>query len=120
MKYLKFGIIISLLCSCEWHTKPYIQHELEFKKIADGCQAKEGMSMTSNTNGERFELEECLDADFNKDKMVVERKNDTVLVSFRNEGKTKASFALTIDIDTYPTYNYLTVGSNTYQVVHRN
>ena len=119
MKYLKFGMIIclSMLFSCEWSTKPYIEHELEYKKIGEGCRVKEGFKITSNTNGERYELEECLDEDFNKDKLVVERKSDTVVISYKDEKKAKASFALTIDIDTYPRYNYITIGSGTYQVV---
>ena len=110
-------VFIMLLSSCEWSTKPYIEHELDFKKIGDDCQVKEGFRITSNTNGERYELEQCLDIDFNKNKMVVERKSDTVLISFKDEGKKKASFSLTIDIDTYPRYNYLTIGSETYQIV---
>ena len=47
----------------------------------------------------------------------MERKTDTVVIRFKEEGKAKAMFALTIDVDTYPRYNFLTIGPNTYRII---
>ncbi len=107
--------LVVLTVSCEWSTKPYLEHEMEFKKIASNCAESE-MKMTSNTNGERYVVKECLDEDFNKEKMTVERRGDSVVIDFRNTSSKKGFFEVTIDIDTYPRYKYLILGENTYVI----
>lgn len=106
------------LFSCDASTKPYIEHEVTYKKIADDCaRASDQFKMTSNTNGERYILQQCLDADFDKTKMNVERKGDTVVIGFKSTLQQKSLLELTIDIDTYPRYNFLTINENTFSII---
>jgi hypothetical protein len=108
----------SMLIACDASTKPYIQNELSYKKLGNDCSGKTGsFNMNSNTNGERYVIQECVDADFDKSKLLVDRKGDTVVIGFKSSGQQKALFELTIDVDTYPAYHFLTIGENTYTVV---
>ena len=110
--------LIAMYCfSCK--TKPFIKHELDYKKISDGCSGKDPMiKMNSNLNGERYEFEECLDYDFDGKKISVARRGDTVVVSFSKAQQKKARvlFSITLDIDSYPRYNYMTISDNTFPI----
>ena len=110
--------LIAMYCfSCK--TKPFIKHELDYKKISDECSGKDPMiKMNSNLNGERYEFEECLDYDFDGKKISVARRGDTVVVSFSKAQQKKARvlFSITLDIDSYPRYNYMTISDNTFPI----
>lgn len=73
--------------------------------------------MVANINGERYEFEECLPADFSTDRMTTSRQGDTVLVQFAKAGAKKALYKMTLDIDSYPRYHFITIGNNTFEVV---
>lgn len=114
---MKYGLFALLLILASCNSEPFVKHEVSFKKIADGCDnMPRPFRMVSNIGGERFEFTECLSADFDKTKMNVTREGDTVNIQFPNGNGNKAMFELTVDIDSYPKYNYLTVGSMTYQI----
>src|SRR5215831_18084741 len=97
-KIFPFLLIISIT-SCK--TKPYVKHSLSFEKVSDNCgQLSPGISMNSNLNGERYELQSCLDADFKKDQVTSFQPNDTtVLIKFERRNSNQALYKLTIDLD---------------------
>src|SRR4051812_11146552 len=106
-----------VLVACDASTKPYLQHELSSKKLGDDCARRdEKFSMVSNTNGERYVLQECMNETFRKEDVMVKRKGDTVSIQFERQGTGQALYELTIDIDTYPQYAFLTIGNNTYHI----
>ena len=105
-----------LIPACE--SQPYLKHKLSFEKVAADCsQMSMGFRMNSNLNGERYEFQRCLDDDFSKEKFRSERKGDTVVLIFERTAGKQALFDLTIDIDTYPRYNFLTIDGNTFPIL---
>jgi hypothetical protein len=116
----KLALVLSIvfITGCDASTKPYIEHELSYKKLGDDCSGQsDKFSMASNTNGERYILQECLNSGFKKEDLLVQRKGDTVVIDFRRDDKGNALYELTIDVDTYPQYKFLTIGENTFTVV---
>jgi hypothetical protein len=120
LRILTFILLCWLMTGCTASTQPYLHHELSFSK-AGSCAQNEGkFSMNSNTNGERYEFQQCLDAGFSKDRLLVSRKGDTVVVAFKDNGQAQALFNLTLDIDTYPRYHFLTIGETTFPIIPAN
>src|SRR5580765_287761 len=99
------GLLLYAAISC--NRKPFVDHKLKFEKISDNCEnLKPSFRMVSNVAGERYEFEKCLDANFTKDMMKVSRQGDTVLVQFPKTGDHKVLNKITLDIDSYPRYNF--------------
>jgi len=96
-------------------TKPFVKHSLEFEKISDNCNVMmPGISMNSNLNGERFEFQSCLDADFKKEQVTSTQPNDTtVIIKFERKNSVRALYKLTIDLDAYPRYHLLVLDGDT-------
>ena len=115
MKYI-FPLSILIFCvSCK--TSPYIKASLDFKKISDNCAGLDpAFSMNSNTNGERFEFEDCLVSNFDGKNFATERKGDTILIQLPRKGDSHSLFKLTLDLDAYPQYQFITIGENTYMI----
>ncbi|MEO5563842.1 MAG: hypothetical protein ABIR18_10415 [Chitinophagaceae bacterium] len=112
-------VIFFLLCSfvaCE--RKPYVNHKMEFEKVSDNCSEQQSyFRLNSNFGGERYEFEKCLPVDFKKDQLNSERKGDTVVVRFPKAPATQgAVYHITLDIDSYPRYNFLTIDDDTYAI----
>ena len=115
---LALFLLTGFVMGCDASTKPYIEHELSYKKLGNDCSGQsDKFSMASNTNGERYVLQECLNIGFKKEDLLVQRKGDTVVIDFKRDGAGNALFELTIDVDTYPQYKFLTIGENTFTVV---
>src|SRR2546428_7417418 len=94
------------IVSCNTKTKPYLKHKLELKKMSDNCAgADEKIRSEGNINGERYEFNKCVNANFKEDDLIVERKGDTVSVQFKERGNQKAEYHFIVDINTYPRYN---------------
>jgi hypothetical protein len=73
--------------------------------------------MNSNFGGERYEFEKCLPVDFNEKQVSSERRGDTVLVRFKpSAAASRRIFKITLDIDSYPLYKFLTVDEDTYTI----
>lgn len=112
----KLSILLLLMAfaiSCK--TKPHISFKLKADKVADGCNGISGaFRMESNFAGERFEWEACLPAGQEKDALKLERKGDTVVVHTLPPGTNPARYNITLDVDVYPAYHFITVGDNTY------
>jgi len=100
---------------------PFVDHKLKFEKISENCDnLKPSFRMVSNVAGERFEFEKCLATDFSKDQMKVSRQGDTVLVEFQKPAAQKVLYKITLDIDSYPRYNFITVDNETFNVIPSN
>ena len=62
-------------------------------------------------------LKKCLPADFNKDQLTTEHSGDTIYVHFKtNSSSSDKVYHLTLDIDSYPRYKYLTIDDDTYAI----
>jgi hypothetical protein len=108
-----FLLIISAIISC--NRKPFVDHKLKFEKISDNCQnLQPSFRVVSNIAGERYEFEKCLDPAFAKDMMKVSRQGDTVLVEFPKPEKQAVLYKITLDIDSYPRYSFITVDDDTF------
>jgi len=101
--------------------KPFVDHKLKFEKISDNCEnLKPSFRMVSNVAGERYEFEKCLDANFTKDMIKVSRQGDTVLVQFPKNSGHGVLNKITLDIDSYPRYNFITIDDQTIDVIPSN
>jgi hypothetical protein len=116
-------LLLSLLAvsiymmSCD--RKPFVEHKLKFEKVADDCKEQQGyFRMNSNFGGERYEFEKCLPADFSDEQLSSERQGDTVLVKFKkaSAGPTNKVYHITLDIDSYPAYHFVTIDGDTYSI----
>ena len=79
MRYTVIVLFITLLASC---SNSFINHELKAERIGECTQQPSPVKMISNINGERYEFEYCLDEGFDGEKYLVERKGDSLIVSF--------------------------------------
>jgi hypothetical protein len=110
-------IIISLLIVISCNRKPFVDHKLKFERLSDNCQnLRPSFRVVSNIAGERYEFEKCLSSDFTKDMMNVSRQGDTVLVQFQKPATQSTLYKITLDIDSYPKYNFITVDGETFIV----
>lgn len=118
MKPIPAIVMIAVIGFIACERKPYVEHKLKFEKVSDDCAEQQSyFRMLSNFGGERYEFEKCLPADFTREQLVSERRGDTILISFKNEtGPGGKVYHLTLDIDSYPRYNYLTVGEEIYSI----
>jgi hypothetical protein len=113
-----FLIVLAFLFLVACDRKPFVEQKLKFEKVSDGCSTTpQAFNMTSNFGGERYEFDRCLSADFAKEQMTVTRQGDTVVVKFKKPETAKAIFKITLDIDSYPKYNFLTIDEDTYAIV---
>jgi len=104
MKIIPFVAIVALLASCE--AKPYINSELKSEKLGACSQEESQYKVSANTDGERYEFEDCLSADFtDKDYSIVRQNEDTLIVSFPKKGSTL--YKITLDINAYPKYHHI-------------
>lgn len=117
MKIQTILILSLILLGCE--TKPFLKHELKFSKVKENCVGiSPAFRMNSNLNGERYEFQRCLDADFTKEGMESMRQGDTVVIRFKTTaGKAKATYDIILDIDSYPRYNFLTIDGETFPII---
>lgn len=121
VRWIRMLIIFLLLAVIACNRKPFVDHKLKFEKISDNCEnLKPSFRMVSNVAGERYEFEKCLSANFTKDMMKISRQSDTVLVEFPQTGSQKLLYKITLDIDSYPKYNFITVDGETFNVIPSN
>jgi hypothetical protein len=121
MKFFFLITTIIFLTGCD--RKPFVEHKLKFEKMNASCEKiSPAFKMTSNFGGERFEFEKCLPADFTKEQMTSSRQGDTVVVKFKHPeaGKSGDAFRITLDIDSYPKYSYITIDNDTYVIIPSN
>ena len=110
-----FLVIVMIACN----RKPFVNHKLKLEQVSEDCREQQSYFRSiSNIAGERYEFEKCLPAAFNKDNIKTERKGDTVVVNF---DRTQASgrpvvYKVTLDIDSYPIYKFLTIDDQTFMM----
>ncbi|HMU47082.1 MAG TPA: hypothetical protein PKC72_11990 [Chitinophagaceae bacterium] len=117
MRYiLLIAVLFFLMISCK--TKPFLKHKIEFEKLSDNCDAiDKSFGMNSNINGERYEFQECLDADFSKEKFSSVRQGDTVVLKFERSASPQVLYKIIVDIDSYPRYSFVTIDGETFTIV---
>ncbi len=109
---------IGFLASCDVGHDPYLKYEVELKKVADNCSGISGsFNMNSNIIGERYVFQECLPAIAGKENVLVSRSGDTVIIKFDKSAGAVNLYDLTVDINTKPRYNWLTIGNNTFPII---
>jgi hypothetical protein len=114
----KIIVFLVLLVVIACNRKPFVTHKVEFNKVADDCSDQQSaFKMNSNFGGERFEFEKCLPANLQKDQVTSTRQGDTVLVHFPQPATSgNVVYHITIDIDSYPEYHFITIGQDTYMI----
>jgi hypothetical protein len=108
MKYISLFLFAAIVCSCN-NNEGFVNHKLEYKKSGACTEGEKTINMTSNIAGERYEFESCLNANFAGDAYTVERKNDSLVVSFQRVDGDKAAFNIILDIDAFPVYDYIVI-----------
>ncbi len=120
MRIHLFGLFLSIsafMAGCD--RKPFVEHKVDLVNKNESCsQVQPSFRMISNFGGERFEFEKCLPADYKESAITTGREGDTVVVQFNAPaGGTSQRYAVTLDIDSYPRYQYITIDQDTYMVV---
>ena len=114
-KAIFIGLLFFICANC--NSEPYAKHKLKTEKLPGDCnKLNPYFRLVSNIGGERFEFEKCLDAAFNENSMKVLRQGDTVVVSFEQPAGKTSLYKVTLDIDSYPRYNFITVDGETFIV----
>ena len=119
MNKLAIFLVMIMVVGC--NRKPFVNHKLKFEKISDNCEnLKPSFRMVSNVAGERYEFEKCLGANFTKDMMTVTREGNTVVVQFQQPAREAVLYKITLDIDSYPKYDFITVDGESFNVIPSN
>jgi hypothetical protein len=113
MKYISTAIII-LFSSC---SSSFINHQLKAERIGDCTPEQTAVKMNSNINGERYEFNYCLQDGYTGKDYKVERKGDSLIVSFPAATAKKAMYKLTLDIDAKPAYHHIILGDKELEIV---
>jgi len=113
------SLLMILIFAC--NRKSFVNHKLKFEKISENCEnLKPSFRMVSNVAGERYEFEKCLATNFSKDQINVSRQGDTVLIMFEKPQTQVLLYKITLDIDSYPRYNFITIDDETFNVIPSN
>ncbi len=117
MKIVLFFIGVLSLVSCG--DEEYFKTNIKLSKLAAGCADKEThFAMESNINGERYNFNVCLEDNYDAKNCSVTKSHDTVFVNFKRAAVTDlVTYKASIDIDTYPRYNYIIIDGNSFVVV---
>ena len=106
------------MLSC--NRKPFVEHKVKEEKVADDCKERQSyFRMISNFGGERYEFERCLHPEFNgRNEVISWRSSDTVYVAFKSPNTAPGDkvFHITLDIDSYPEYHYISIDGDTYSI----
>ena len=115
MNKLIVFLLLIIMIAC--NRKPFVNHKLKLEKVSEDCRELQNFfRLNSNIGGERYEFEKCLPAGFSEDHLTSERKGDTVVVNFNktSSGQKNVVYKVTLDIDSYPLYSFLTIDGETY------
>lgn len=114
---ISIAILVIAFSSCG--EEQYFKTKATLVKKADQCQpGAVDLAMNSNINGDRYSFHICLQDNFDNAGCVITRSHDSVFVNFRKSPQLKqVQYEATIDIDTYPRYNYLIIEGETFTVI---
>ena len=104
MKYILLVLTVVMTSAC---SDSFIIHSLKSEKIGACNNEPVAIKMLSNISGERYEFVSCLDDNFDGKNYLVDRKGDSLLISFPSKGNPKAAFKITLDIDAKPAYHHI-------------
>lgn len=114
------GIIAAMGCT---PNGPWVKHKVKLVELSSGCsQLSSRFSLSSNIGGDRYEFEKCLPAGYAPENVQSERRGDTVVVLFNKSatGGQQHAFAVTLDIDSNPAYQFIRIDEETYPITHSN
>ena len=114
-------LAVSGIIACQ--QKPWVKHKITLTKKGEDCaRVAPDFKLTSNTNGDRYEFEECLPGDFTKENVTSSLHGDTVVISFNKTAAAAPAvvFGVVLDVDSNPRYNFITIGDETYPITHSN
>ncbi|RYY55340.1 MAG: hypothetical protein EOO09_10950 [Chitinophagaceae bacterium] len=115
MRIVPAIIVIVLFAAC--NRGEYIEIKTSLSDTKEDCSTVSGrFKMTSNFGGERFEFEKCLPEGFDASKITTARQGDTVVVKFNAGTNAGTKNTVVIDIDSSPSYTFITVDNDTYMV----
>lgn len=120
-KFVAVFVLMSMVFLASCDRKPFAEYKLKYDKQSEGCEnLSASFKMISNFGGERFKFSKCLPASFDGSQLNVKRAGDTVQVNFPVAGPAgaTATFMITLDIDSYPRYNFITIDDETYGLSH--
>lgn len=115
MNKLTILLLLTVMIAC--NRKPFVNHKLKLDKVSDNCAEQQNyFRLNSNIGGERYEFEKCLPANFSDDNISSARKGDTVVINFNKPASPQPNvvYKITLDIDSYPLYSFLTIDGETY------
>ena len=116
MKCTLLLLIVVSFFSCK--RDAYVTHKVKLEKTETACGARQDyFRMNSNFGGERYEFEKCLSANFSDKQISSEHHGDTVIVKFNSsQAQGDVVYKVTLDIDGYPVYKFLTIDADTYTI----
>lgn len=114
---MKYTLVIFCCCLFFSCSDSFINHKLQFEKIGDCTEYAESVKMVSNINGERYEFFSCIDNGFDGKNYSLERKGDSIIVSFPKNTVQKALYKLTLDIDAKPRYHLIILDGREINIV---
>jgi hypothetical protein len=101
MKYILILLTTIALSSC---SDAFINHSLKYEKLGACSNEQVPIKVIANISGERYEFVSCLGDDFDGKNYLVERKGDSIIVSFPKSRVNPTAYKLTLDIDAKPPY----------------
>lgn len=111
-----FLLVVTTIISC--NPKPFVKAKFKFEKISDTCTNRQDyFRVESGFLGERYEFERCLNTNYSADDARTFRQGDTVRILLAKPSTQNALFKVTVDIDSYPKYNFVTVDDETFMVI---
>ncbi len=116
MKNIFAAMLLVMASGCT--EEPHLKYNLSYDRTADECSSGIwNYKLTSNTNGERFEFNQCLPQEY-KGEFTVIRRADTLVVSFPPDTARipGALYKMVLDVDAWPKYSHIYLGSQLLQV----
>ena len=88
---------------------------MKFEKLGDCRAINPAVNVESNTIGDRFVFEKCLESGFTGQYTAI-RSNDTIKVEIPKKDGPSERFKITLDIQTRPEYSVLSIDGSFFPV----
>ncbi len=91
---------------------------MKAERVGECTENVQPIKMISNINGERYEFFSCIDDGFDGKNYSLDRKGDSIIVTFpKTAGTKKAMYKLILDVDAKPRYNLIIIDGREVNVV---